>query len=225
MNRFLSKLFFGKPEHNILPDQSALTKQWQYLSMVWNNDKHNDIGVERLLRLFLISVQFIFPGIYIRQIFGNKGLTYKNLATEIYILFKVLFPLGVFYFNQTHQPLLLFLSVYFLLDTVLYIASLVFVSDMFSQTRSFNRAILLLLFNYVEITFYFALVYSGFDLLNEKAKTAIDFLYFSFVTSASLGYGDIVPATDAGKIIVSGQSFIFLVFVVLFVNFFSGRKN
>jgi hypothetical protein len=225
MTRFLSKLLFGKPEHNLMPDQSALTKQRQYLSMVWNNDKHNDIGLERLLRLFLIAVQFIFPGIYIRQIFGRRGLTYKNLATELYILFKVIFPLVVFYYNQTHQPVLLFFSVYFLLDTVLYIASLVFVSDMFSQTRSFNRAILLLLFNYIEITFYFALVYSGFDLLNHKAKSAIDFLYFSFVTSASLGFGDMVPVTNAGKIIVCGQSFIFLVFVVLFINFFSGRKK
>jgi hypothetical protein len=225
MNQFLFKLIFGKPEHNLLSDEPVLQKHWKYLVGVWENDRHNDIGLERLLRLFLIAVQFLFPGIYIRHIFGNKGLTYKNLAIEVYVLGKLLFPLMVFNFELAHHPIFLFCAVYFLLETVLYIAALVFVSDMFSHTRSSNRAILLLLFNYIEITFEFAVMYRGFDWLDQKARTAIDFLYFSFVTSASLGYGDIHPVTNGGKLMVCAQSFIFLVFVVLFINFFSGGRN
>ncbi len=225
MAGFLFKLIFGKPEHNLPPDDTVLNKQWRYLRGVWENDRHNDIGLERLLRLFLIMVQFVFPGIYIRHIFGRKGLTYKNLAIEVYILFKVSFPLMVFYFQGSHHPLFLFFSIYFLLETLLYIAALVFVSDMFSHTRSSNRAILLLLFNYIEITLNFAVIYSGFHLLNEKANSGIDHMYYSFVTSASLGYGDIHPVTVGGKLVVCAQSFIFLVFVVLFINFFSGRRQ
>jgi len=196
-----------------------------HLVGVWENDRHNDIGLERLLRLFLISIQFFFPGIYIRHIFGHKGSTYKNLAIEFYILMKVISPILIFYFHLTCNPFFLFLSVYFLLETVLYIAALVFVSDMFSHIRSSNRSILLLLFNYIELSFNFAVVYSGFDMLTKNAVSGIDYLYYSFVTSASLGYGDIHPITNAGKLLVCAQSFIFLVFVVLFINFFSGRKN
>lgn len=223
--RFLYKLFFGKAEHNLPLDEPVLQKHWRYLQGVWNNDRHNDIGLERLMRLFLILVQFAFPGIYIRHVVAPLGLSFKNLAIEVYIVFKLFFPLWVFGADLTQQGGCLFLAIYFLLETILYIAALVFVSDMFSHTRSSNRAILLLLFNYIEITFNFALIYSGFRLLNEKAQTATDFLYYSFVTSASLGYGDIFPVTQAGKIMVCMQSFIFLVFVVLFINFFSGRRS
>lgn len=221
---FFYKLFFGKPEHNLLSDEPILSKHWKYLRGVWNNDRHNDIGLERLIRLFLIFVQFIFPGIYIRHAFGRYGLTYRNLAIELYIIFKVSLPLLVFYNQMTHSPVFLFLAIYFLLETLLYIAALVFVADMFSHTRSSNRAILLLLLNYVEITFNFGLIYSGLDLLNSKARTGIDHLYYSFVTSASLGYGDIHPVTNPGKILVCCQTFIFLIFVGLFINFFSGKK-
>lgn len=224
LGRFLYKLFFGKPEHNIPFDEPVLSKHWHYLIGVWNNDRHNDIGLERLMRLFLILVQFVFPGIYIRHLVAPLGLTFKNLAIEIYIVLKLFYPICIFGLGLTQHTGFLLLAIYFLLETILYIAALVFVSDMFSHTRSSNRAILLLLFNYIEITFHFALIYCGFRLLNENARIATDYLYYSFVTSASLGYGDIFPVAKAGKMLVCMQSFIFLVFVVLFINFFSGRK-
>jgi hypothetical protein len=223
--RFLIKLFFGKEEHNLLIEEGILIRQWGYLKAVWENDRHNDVGLERIMRLFLIFIQFFFPGLYIRYIFARYGLTYKNLAIELYIIFKILFPLWVLFSDEHHNFYFQLLSIYFLLETILYIAALVFVSDIFVSTRSSNRAILLLLFNYMEITFNFALMYSGFNLLSENAIRPVDFLYFSFVTSASLGFGDIHPVYDGGKLLVCAQSFIFLVFVVLFINFFNGRRQ
>jgi hypothetical protein len=225
IGKFLYKLLFGKPEHNLPIEDGILVRQWGYLKGVWENDRHNDVGLERIMRLFLICIQFFFPGLYIRHIFARYGLTYKNLAIELYIIFKLIFPLWVLFSDEHHNLYFQFLSMYFLLETILYIAALVFVSDMFASTRSSNRAILLLLFNYMEITFNFALIYCGFDLLSENAIRPVDFLYFSFVTSASLGFGDIHPVFDGGKILVCAQSFIFLVFVVLFINFFNGRRQ
>jgi hypothetical protein len=225
MIRHFKKLVIGNPEHNLEIPDSHIQRHHANLQKVWNNLGHNDTGIERILRLFLISIQFLFPGLYIRDYFGRFGLSYKNLAIESYILLKLSFPIFAFYFHETGNPFVLGLSIYFLVETITYVAVLVFVSDISTETRSANRAILLLLLNYVEITFNFSMLYSGFRMLNDKAITAIDFFYYSFITSSTIGYGDIVPVTQAGKFLVCCQSFLFLVFVVLFINYFSHHRS
>ena len=224
MIKHIRKLVFGKSEHNLVIKHSVLWQQKQNLLKVWENESHNDIGLERIFRLFLIGVQFFFPGIYIRNIISKWGLTYKNLAIECYVLAKLVYPLFILYFHQSHQIVFLSLSFYFLVETSTYIASLVFTPDIFYESRSVNRTILLLFLNYIEISFQFALLYSGFQMLTPNAVTGIDFIYFSFVTSASIGFGDIYPVTQAGKLLVCAQSFLLLIFVVLFFNYFSSKR-
>jgi hypothetical protein len=224
MIRHVKKLVFGKPEHNITVSLSPIMKQWYALEAVWENTHHNDTGLERILRLFVIAVQFLFPGIYIRQSVFRRGQTIKNTLIEIYVLIKLIFPLALLYFDQSHNPVGLSIATYFLLETFTYVSSLVLVSDLHVETKSVNRSILLLLINYLEITINFALIYEGFDMLSTNAITGIDHLYFSFVTSASLGFGDIYPVTQAGKVLVCFQTFVLLVFVVLFINHFGSKR-
>ena len=45
----------------------------------------------------------------------------------------------------------------------------------------------------------------------------VDFLYFSFVTLTTLGYGDFTPATDIGKVMVTFEALIGQVFLVTLV--------
>jgi len=220
----VKKLFFGKPEHNTAIKHSILNNQRKSLKLIWENENYNDTGLERIFRLFLIVIQFVFPGIYISEIFARKGLTYKNLAIELYLLIKLLFPILVFICHGKHNPVLLGLSIYFVSETITYVASLVFTSDLNYETRSPNRVILLLFLNYIEISFQFSVLYAGFDMLSSSAVTAIDFIYFSLITSASIGFGDIHPVTQAGKLLVCCQSFLLLVFVVLFFNYFNSKR-
>jgi hypothetical protein len=194
------------------------------LELVWENAHYNDTGIERIFRLFLIGIQFLYPGIYIREIFSKRGLTFKNLAIEFYVLAKLFFPVFVFAFDGAHHPLFLGLSIYFVSETITYISALVFTSDLKYETRSANRTLLMLFLNYIEISLQFSLVYAGFNMLSEGAITAIDHVYFSFITSASVGYGDIHPITQAGKLLVCWQSFLLVVFVVLFFNYFSSKR-
>jgi len=224
MNSILRKLIFGKNEHNASIRFSFLTQQKHILRKIWENENHNDAGLERLLRLFLIAIQFIFPGLYIRELFRKNGITYSNLAIELYVLCKLLFPVFIFYVDQSHNPIFQAIGIYLVIETLTYISSLVFTDDIKYETRSVNRSVLLIFLNYIEITLQFSLLYSGFKMLSPNATTDIDFIYFSFITSASLGYGDIFPISQAGKILACFQSFLLLIFVVLFFNYFGNKR-
>jgi hypothetical protein len=223
MREFMKKLLLGRPENNIINKHSSLKNQWLNFQKVWNNEKHDDIGIEKILRLLLVIIQFVFPGIYIRDYFGRKGSTWKNLAIEFYVLFKATLPLFFFISGLYKNKIIIGLTIYFLIETVCYISTLIFVSDLFRKPHSYQRSVLLLFFNYIEIVLDFAIVYGGLNLLKDKASSITDVIYFSFVTSATIGYGDIYPTCELGKILVILQSLIFLVFIILFLNFFTSK--
>jgi len=82
---------------------------------------------------------------------------------------------------------------------------------------------LLLFLNYTEIIFAFGVLYSCGDYFNKPFGNWFDSVYFSIITSSSIGYGDYYPVKTIGKILVSAQAMLFLFFVVLFLNFFSTK--
>jgi hypothetical protein len=152
-----------------------------------------------------------------------KGYEYRDLALDFYILLKVTFPLLILIYHWQNYPFVLWIMVYVLLETVLYIPTLIFASDLFSKPRSYKRSILLLFLNYLEIVFAFGVLYSCDNYLNKPLENWFDAVYFSTITSSSIGYGDYYPVTTVGKVLVSAQALLFLFFVVLFLNFFSTK--
>ena len=113
--------------------------------------------------------------------------------------------------------------IYILLETVLYIPTLIFASDLFSQPRSYKRSMLLLFFNYLESVLAFAVFYRTGNYLNAPLNNWFDAVYYSFVTSSTIGYGEYYPIATEGKIFTILQVFLFLFFVILFLNFFSSK--
>lgn len=226
MKSILKKLLLGNVSRLPRPDYNPLEKRIQNIKAIWNNNHQDDNGIEKIVRLFLSSSQLLFPGVYIKYLACLKGYEYRDLALDFYILLKVTFPLLILIYHWQEYSVVIWIMIYVLMETVLYIPTLIFASDMFSKPRSYKRSMLLLFLNYIEIVLAFAVLYSCGNYLNKPFTHWFDAVYFSTITSSSIGYGDFYPVTTFGKVLVSAQALLFLFFVVLFLNFFSGKiKN
>lgn len=223
MKSILKKLLLGNVSRLPKPDYNPLEKRIQNIKAIWNNNHQDDNGIEKIVRLFLSSSQLLFPGVYIKYLACIKGYEYRDLALDFYILLKVSFPLLILIYHWQEYSFVIWIMVYVLLETVLYIPTLIFASDMFSKPRSYKRSMLLLFLNYIEIILAFAVLYSCGNFLNKPINHWFDAIYFSTMTSSTIGYGDFYPVTTIGKMLATIQALLFLFFVILFLNFFSTK--
>jgi hypothetical protein len=228
MRHFFKKLLLGKITNkdrnrfNVTPIQKRILN----IRAIWNNDHQDDNGIEKIIRLILSISQLFFPGVYIKHYSHKIGFEYQDLTMDVYVLLKVAFPILILMNDWETNNYVVGLMVYLLFETVLYIPTLIFASDMLSRPRSYKRSMLLLFFNYIEIVFSFGVLYSCGNNMNKPFVGWYDPIYFSMVTSSSIGFGDYYPITTYAKILVSIQALFFLSFVVLFLNFFSNKvKN
>lgn len=220
---FLKKLLIGKVSQNFKPKYNPVQRRILNIRAIWNNDHQDDNGIEKIFRLFLSISQLLFPGIYVKTLASKIGYAYKDLAMDIYILLKVAFPLVILSNGWLNYPILIWVLVYLILETILYIPTLIFASDLFARPRSYKRSMLLLFFNYLEVIIAFGVFYSLGQNTNIPFAHWSDALYFSLMTSNTIGYGDYYPITTFGKFLASVQAMFFLSFVILFLNFFSTK--
>jgi hypothetical protein len=220
---FLKKLLIGKVSEDYKPKYSPIERRILNIKSIWNNDHQDDNGIEKIFRLFLSITQLLFPGIYVKTLACRIGYAYKDLAMDIYILLKALFPLLILVNDWQNKPYLITLLVYLILETILYIPTLIFASDLFMSPRSYKRSMLLLFFNYLEVVIAFGVFYTLGNNTNIPFEHWSDAVYFSLMTSNTIGYGDYYPVTTFGKFLASVQALFFLSFVILFLNFFSTK--
>lgn len=222
MKQIFKKLVIGNKKANNAPSGS-IEKRINNIKAIWNNDHNDDVGIEKIFRLFLASSQFLFPGIYIKHISGKKGSQYQDLAMDGYILIKVFLPFFILFFQYTTSHVVTGFIIWLMMETMLYVPSLIFASDTISSPSSYRRSMLLLFLNYFEIIFAFAVIYAHGNYLNQPLQNWYDPIYFSFIALATIGFGDYYPITGIGKLLVCVQSLIFISFVVLFINYFSNK--
>ncbi len=224
---FFIKLFIGtyKPEYRLNP---AISNQVKNVKRVWKNSKYNNFGIERLARLFLVLIQFVFPALYIRHITGKMGLLGRKLGVEIYVISKLILPLIFFKLHLTSNPIVLGIIIYMLLETLLYLSSLIFLSDIYASPITYKRSLLLLFINFIEIGLEYAVIFSFFNshyanFFSDKINSSLDIIYFSFVSLSTLGFGDISVINNIGKVIILFQILTFILFVGLFLNFYASK--
>ena len=193
MKKVFRKLLLGNFTRIKEPEFNPIQKRIQNIKAIWNNDHQDDNGIEKIVRLFLSSSQLFFPGIYIKYLLFKKGAEYEDLAVDLYVILKVSFPLLILMNHWQNNLFVLGVMVYVMLETILYIPTLIFASDLFSKPRSYKRSMLLLFFNYIEMVLGFAVLYSFTNKFNKPLTHWFDSIYFSTVTSSTIGYGDFYP--------------------------------
>ncbi len=237
MKKIIKRLIFSNIEESHKEDQ-VISYQIKRLKQLWNNDLEetdSSIGIERILMLTLILIQLLFLGFYIRALFGKLGTLWKTIGVEIYVIFKLIsaivilkYQLFNFLLLPNGKSVFFYWIIYMIVETLIYTANLIFCDKVFSKPFSNKRNVILLFFDYIELVVDFASLYiinSSLQFANSHKQivTSLDALYFSFVSSMTIGFGDIVVKNDFGKTIVILQSVVFLVFVVLFINFYTSK--
>jgi hypothetical protein len=223
MAGFFFKIFLNSDAQRTLDAKppEAYIQQLGYLKQVWNEESY---GLERIVRLFLCLAQFFYPILFIRDVFGRWGAWGRRLAVEAYTVFKFVFPLIVLGAGWYQYPFIIFLVVYFLTETFLHILHLIFLSDIHSAAISYRRSLLLIFLHYAEVAFDFAVIYRAFDLLS-RPLDSVSALYFSLVSTTTVGFGDIYPKNSAGQGVVMAQLVVCVVFIVVFINYFSQQVD
>lgn len=88
------------------------------------------------------------------------------------------------------------------------------------RNKHFAAVLLVLFVYYLGINLIFSIIYYGCNTL-KNAVDFFDYVYFSFVTSLSIGYGDLVPSNAAGKMVVIIQSSVTAMYFALMISVLS----
>ncbi len=222
MRGFVQKLLTGtRAQQSSQRLESSYTWQIRCLKEVWGDRTY---GLERVFRLFLCVVQFIYPIILIREISGRYGGTARKLSVEIYNLFKLFLPLFVLASGFYRFPVVIGVCLYLMSETIVHLLQLIFLSDVHDLAISYHRSMLLLFLHYVEVAADFAVVYIGLGLLNQQLS-GLSALYFSLVASTTVGFGDIHAQGRMGQAVVIAQLLVCVLFVAVFINYFSQKES
>jgi len=223
MKMHLEKLFTNPHAEEKAYTYGTIRMRLKNIQAIWNNDFDDDNGIEKMLRLFLAFSQFLFPGLYIKHLFSKKYAVYQDLAVDVYVLLKLVYPFLLITYGLAGNKICVYILIWLMVETMLYVPRLIFASDIIEKPRSYRRSMLLLFINYIEIIFDFAVLYAHGEYLNKPFVHWFDPIYFSFITAATIGFGDFHPITPLGKFMVSFQSTLIIVFIAMFLNFFTGK--
>jgi len=223
MKEHLDKLVLGNQALNKL-DEKEHVPHFKKIRDVWHNTNYNDFGIERIFRLFLVTSTVFFPGIYLEFLYKNSSYHHRKIKGELYVIFKTMLPFVMLYFGLWNHSWLFILNIYLLVETYIYIFHKIFLPE-HNSGKNHNRSIILLFFNFVEVIGSYGVVYAAGHYLNEPIKNITEAVYFSLITGATVGYGDIYPVTQDGKLLVITQLISTLSFLILFFNFFAPRAQ
>ncbi len=216
--------------------KDAIKKQCERVMKIWGSSEEYSYGFFRILKLLLALSAFVFPGLYVKYLSDKIGYIYRKISIETYVIVKLIIAVLILCSNFVPllSPALILLTIYLMTETILYLLSLILLSDVYSSPDNPGRSVVLAIINYIEITVDFAILYKLLNLiqkLNMSAQTAdeisgLESAYFSFVVSTTAGFGDYIPNTiNQGYLLVIVHLCVVWIFVILFMNYFINIFN
>lgn len=201
-----------------------------------------ECGLERVLMLALAAIPLIDLGKVVAWWAEKHSDWCRERAIEGYTLLKpvallLILGLGSSYLAACKWAALVAcilatlvacaLASYLIAMLFVYLLGQIFLRNLDRPPASYGRSLVLLLVNYIEFASAFAVLYFGTASLHYSRNDMVvrawqDILYFSFLTAATVSYGDIVP-NGLGRFIAVAQILITFVFVVVVLQTFISR--
>jgi len=167
--------------------------------------------------------------LWISQMLRKANTNIIHISSDIYIVIRAGILAWMLFCVSIQRVPATIITSYFLLDLMFYVAAIIFLADIYGSTVSDLRTLFFIIFNYFEVILVFANLHVQWGGLNIEHLCPIQALYFSIVTSTTLGYGDICPVTSAAQLRVVAQLIVGIVFVSVFLaaalNRISSSKN
>ena len=164
--------------------------------------------IEEFLTVIELMIGLIFTAEYILRVWSAKNRL-KHVTSIISIIdlvaiIPVFMPFASLQFIRVFRIFRVFRLLRFLENRYFFFGEI-------TQTRLIETRILFTIFTIVFVSG--GLILSTEQVINPKINTFTDAMYFSIVTLSTVGFGDIVPITQAGRmitllIITSGILFI-----------------
>ena len=210
--------------------KDTVSRQCDEVRNVWNGTKYRNFGIERFLMLLLSVLPFLGLGLYLRNICkGDNMLIHRKLVTDLYVLLNLCFPFFVLFFGLYKYSLFVILCVYFSLETIVALLSMLFLN--IPKPISYRRNLLCLFLNFLQFTAFYAVLYLslGKSFVIESCKCCfieidpLRALYFSLETLTTVGYGDVSATTNMGYVVLIVQMLTSLLFIGVFFSVFSSK--
>lgn len=215
--------------------------QKEYRDIVFNNKNQVAFGVEWVIRVILIYTPWwFFPGNWIKAATDRPHIFVRRILIDVYVIAKVVISWWLITHQYTDNWYVTIILVWLAIETIYALLGGIFLRDVWSEPFSYQRNLTLMLINYIEICLCFAAIYTfkehqvnnagrSLFVINDslvsadKHLTSSQAVYFSFVTAATIGYGDISPNDESIQHIVILQIMLSLSFIVMFIANVSGK--
>jgi hypothetical protein len=198
-------------------------KQCETIRRLWQRDKEELFGIERWVLLGLAVGLLLLPAMLVRLVGGWFGYRGRKLAIDAWAVGKPTALLALLLLRLSWSPWVAVAALIALADLYAYLLGLVFLRRYYTSPASYGRSVLLLGVNFVEATLAFAILYLNTGALSQASAAVHSWhqaVYFSVITAATVGYGDIVPCTSIGRLLVVVQVLTSLLFVAVVLSTF-----
>ncbi len=219
---FVSLFFLGTDRKPLQQDRIGFRSLSNYMQKAWSADS---FGIFRIFQFGLVFAQIAFPSFWITLLFGKKKANVVDVSNDVWMLVRIALLIIMLWWGPTGSWQVTWLVIYLIADIFIYVSRVVFLSTIYKPTVSPERTLLFLLVNYFEIVLGFAFLHRVYGGLNVGSLCPIQALYFSFVTSTTLGYGEIVPVSSDAQLRIIIQLTMTFVFITAFVGALLGRLN
>lgn len=178
------------------------------------------IGIQYIFKYILHVLKFIFPGFWISVFAPNYRI--KNILTEFYLILKVLILVAMLWLHSNWIWTLV-VTIYFLCDIVHHLFTRIY-NNIWSLKKNFAH----LMLNVCEIVLGYAVLYDHLWVIGVgwiPSHNPLDVLYFSMVTFATVGYGDMGAINVLWRMLVASQIAISLLFIVIICSSFVAQMG